>query len=204
MRRMLREFDCNTEKDAKEDSGIIKLCENTCNVLLKHKNLQTQWHTVLWFNFNFMQCIWRLTDCCFWIISAAVLDSIPKLWERATGQSAHQHRRSQHSAQTWLDTTAQSQRPSDTGTMDLSDRLPIWPPPRNPNTFLAPQRFSAAKGAWVRVECLPLKHPTPPQEINGNPLSWRQRKSSQIAVGYISLKLREWRTCPKLWEVFNL
>lgn len=89
----------------------------------------------------------------------AVLGSIPKLWERATGQSAHQHRRSEHSAQTWLDTTAQSQRPSDTRTMDLSDRLPIWPPPRIPSTFLAQRRCSAAKGAWVRVECLPLKPP---------------------------------------------
>lgn len=80
--------------------------------------------------------------------------------------------------------------------MDLSDRLPIWPPPRNPSTFLAPQWCSAAKGAWVRVECLPLKPPIPPQEINGNPLSWRQRKSCQTVVGYISLKPKEWRACP--------
>lgn len=138
----------------------------------------------------------------FW--KGAVLGSIPKLWERPIGQSAHQHRRSEHSAQTWLDTTAQSQRPSDTRTMDLSDRLPIWPPPRNPSTFLAQQRCSAAKGAWVRVECLPLKPPTPPQEINSNPLSWRRRKSGQTVVGYISLKLREWRSLSKLWEVFNL
>lgn len=92
----------------------------------------------------------------FW---KGALGSIPKLWERATEQSAHQHRRSENSAQTWLDTTAQSQRPSDTRTMDLSDRLPIWPPPRNPSTFLAQQRCSAAKGAWVRVECLPLDPP---------------------------------------------
>ena len=48
--------------------------------------------------------------------------------------------------------------------MDLSDRLPIWLPPRNPSTFLAPLRCSAAKGAWVRVERLPLETPPPRHE----------------------------------------
>lgn len=124
---------------------------------------------------------------------------------RATRESAHQNRRSEHGAQTWLDTTAQSQRPSDTCTMDLSDRLPIWPPPRNPSTFLAQQWCSAAKGAWVRVECLPPWIPlTQPKEINSNALSWRQKKWTNSTGTYISLKWRKWRRLSKLWEVFNL
>lgn len=128
------------------------------------------------------------------------LGSIPKLWKTANGQSAYQHRQSEHSAQTWLDTTAQSQKPSDTRTMDLSDRLPIWPPPRNSSTFLAPQRCAAAKGAWVRVECLPLKPPpsTSLQEINGNPLSWAKKKSGQTVVGYIyHWNWKNGGACPK-------
>ena len=104
---------------------------------------------------------------------------------RATGESAHQHRRSERGAQTWLDTTAQSQRPSDTCTMDLSDRLPIWPPPRNPSTFLAQQWCSAAKGAWVRVECLPLNPTHPYQRRSTERHFHKDRKSGQTAQGHI-------------------
>lgn len=95
---MLRDFDCK-KGQARIRGQKYKNCENHANMSF---STEAHIHINEVIQFDFISSSHSASEnAAFGLLwKGAVLGSISKLWERATGQSAHQHRRSEHSAQT--------------------------------------------------------------------------------------------------------